>query len=288
VLPPEETTVVVNTADDDEFHGLYVSPDPDIITYALAGLVDEERGWGLRDDTFRWLEAMARLGHETWFHIGDRDLATHMHRTLLLRQGKTLSQVTGDIAARLGVRVRLLPMSDDPVRSIVATDAGRLSFQEYLAKRAARDPLRAVEYDGAASARPAPGVLEAISEARGIILAPSNPIASIGPILAIPGLRNALRRARAPKVAVTPIVAGRAFTPPTAEMMAGLGHEVSPLGVARLYRDFLHALLLDEQDAAFADEVRALGMEPVVTDTVMTGLAERKALAQAAFAALGC
>lgn len=288
VLPPEEITAVVNTGDDEEFHGLYVSPDPDIITYALAGLVDEERGWGLRGDTFRWLDAMARLGYETWFQIGDRDLATHLHRTLLLRQGKTLSQVTADIASRLGLRLRLLPMSDDRVRTVVATDAGRLPFQEYLVKRGARDHVRAVEYEGAPSARPAPGVLEAIAQARGIIVAPSNPLASIGPILAIPGLREALRRAPARIVAVSPIVAGRAFMPPTAEMMQGLGHEVSPLGVARLYRDFLHALLLDEQDAPLAEAVRALGIEPVVTNTVMKGPAEKRALAQAALAALEC
>jgi LPPG:FO 2-phospho-L-lactate transferase len=288
VLPPEEITAVVNTGDDEEFHGLHVSPDPDIITYALAGLVDEERGWGLRDDTFRWLEAMARLGHDTWFQIGDRDLATHVHRTLLLRQGRSLSQTIADIASRLGVRVRLLPMSDDRVRTVVLTDSGRLAFQEYLVKRGARDAVRAVEYEGAASARPAPGVLEAIARARDVIVAPSNPVASIGPILAIPGLRDALRQASARKVAVSPIVAGRVFTPPTGEMMEGLGHEVSPAGVARLYGDFLDALLLDEQDAALAEAVRAAGVEPVVTDAVMKGPAEKRGLAQAALAALGC
>lgn len=288
VVTPEDVTVVVNTGDDEELYGLHVSPDPDIITYALAGLVDEERGWGLRGDTFHWLEAIGRLVHETWFRIGDRDLATHLHRTRLLREGKALSEATADIARRFGVRVRLIPMSDDQVRTLVVTGAGPQPFQEYLVKRGAQDRVRGVTYEGAAEARPAPGVLEAIQTAAGVVVAPSNPVGSIGPILALPGVPAALRESKARVAAISPVVGGRAFQPPTDGMMQGLGVEVSAPGVARLYAEFLDVLILDEEDAGLAGGVRALGIEPVVTNTVMRGPAEKRALAEATLAALGC
>jgi LPPG:FO 2-phospho-L-lactate transferase len=280
VVEPEQVTAVVNTGDDDEFFGLYVCPDLDIVTYALAGLVDESRGWGYRGDSFHCLEALGHLGHETWFHLGDRDLATHVHRTSLLRQGCTLSQAAADIADRLGVRVRLLPMSDDRVPTVVETDAGTLSFQEYLVKRGARDRVRAVRFQGIEKARPAPGVLEALGQAQVIIVAPSNPIGSIEPILSLLGVREAVRASAAPVVAVSPVVAGRVFQPPADGMLAGLGHEVSARGVARLYVTFADAFVLDEQDATQAEDVAALGLQPVVTNTVMTGPAEREALAR--------
>ncbi|HXF51691.1 MAG TPA: 2-phospho-L-lactate transferase, partial [Dehalococcoidia bacterium] len=270
-----------NTGDDDEFHGLYVSPDPDIVTYALAGLVDDDRGWGYRGETFRFLEALARFGRETWFQIGDRDLATHLHRTLLLRRGWTLSQVAADLARRLGVETAVIPMSDDPVRTRVVTDAGALSFQEYLVRRRARDAVRAVVFEGAEDAAPAPGVLEAIRAADAVVIAPSNPVASVGPILALRSIREAVA-AHPRVVAVSPIIGGQSLQPPAAEMLAGLGEEVSALGVARRYAGLAKAFVLDRVDEALAPGVEALGMRVVVAETVMRDAEGRRALAATA------
>lgn len=286
VVPPGEVVAVVNTADDDEFFGLYVSPDPDIVTYALAGIVDEGRGWGVRGDTFRWLEAMRRFGHDTWFQIGDRDLATHLYRTRRLHEGASLSQVTAEIAERLDVRARILPMSDDRVRTVVETNTGTLPFQRFLIERRARDPVRGLRFEGIESARPAPGVLDALRDADAVLIAPSDPLASIGAILALPGLRDALRVRRRRIAAVSPIVAGRSFQPPAAELLAGLGHEVSALAVARLYADVASVFVLDRQDEDLVPQVRALGLEPVVTDTVMRDNTSKEALARAALQAI--
>jgi LPPG:FO 2-phospho-L-lactate transferase len=287
VVPHGELTAIINTADDDEFHGLYVSPDPDIVTYALADLVDEERGWGLRGDTFRWLESLQRYGRETWFRIGDRDLATHLRRTDLLRGGATLSQVMASIARDFGVDVRILPMSDDRVRTLVRTAAGELPFQEFLVKRHAQDAVLGVRFDGADAASPAPGVLQAIAEARAVLISPSNPVASIGPILAIPGVREAIARANVPRVAISPIIGGRSLQPPAAEMLAGLGYAVSAAGVARFYSGVIDVLIIDREDAALADEISAPGIRAVVADTIMRDGASRAALATAALAAAG-
>ena len=286
-VPPEEIIAVVNTGDDEEFFGLYVSPDPDIVTYALAGLVDEERGWGMQGDTFRWLEAMRRFGNETWFQIGDRDLATHLYRTRRLREGATLSQVAAELAERLDVRARILPMSDDRVRTVVETEAGPLPFQRYLVQRQARDRVLAVRFEGADAARPAPGVLEALQAAEAILIAPSDPIASIGPILMLSGVREALAARRDRVAAISPIIVGRSLQQPTAELLSGLGHELSALGVARLYKDIARTFVLDRQDEALADGVRQLGMEPVVTETEMRSTAAKGALARAALESLG-
>lgn len=284
---PGRITAIVNTADDEEFHGLYVSPDPDIITYALAGAVDEERGWGLRGDTFRWLEALRRFGHETWFRIGDRDLATHLHRTRLLREGWTLSRVAADIAAAFGVRVRLLPMSDERVRTVVETDEGALPFQEFLVKRRAAPPVHGVRFDGIERAAPAPGVLDALRDAEAICIAPSNPVASIAPILALPGVHAAVASSRAKRVAVSPIVAGASLQPPAGEMMAGLGHDVDVVGVARSYAGLIDTLIIDRADAARAANVAAAGVEPLVAPTVMRDEATRIGLARAVLRAAG-
>lgn len=285
VAGARNVTAIVNTGDDEEFHGLYVSPDPDIVTYALAGLVDDERGWGYRGETFRFLEALRRFGRETWFQIGDRDLATHLHRTRLLRQGWTLSQVTADLARRLGVETTILPMSDDRVRTKVVTEAGTLPFQEYLVRRRARDPVRAVVYEGAENARPAPGVIEAIRDADAVVIAPSNPVASVGPILALGAIRQAVT-AHPRVVAVSPIIGGRSLQPPAAEMLAGLGDEVSAAGVARRYAGIAKAFVIDREDSALAPQVEALGMRAVVADTIMLDAASRAALAKAALDAL--
>jgi LPPG:FO 2-phospho-L-lactate transferase len=278
VVEPESITAIVNTGDDDVFHGLYVSPDPDIVTYALAGEVDEERGWGLRGDSFRWLRSIERFGEETWFQIGDRDLATHLHRTRLLDEGHTLSDVVIDIARALGVRVRLQPMSDDPVRTIVETDAGLLPFQEYLVKRRARDNVRGVRHEGAARARPAPGVLDAIAGAQVLFIAPSNPIGSIGPILAVSGVRDAVAACSAPRIAVSPVVGRRSLQPPAAEMLHGLGYEVSPAGVAEVYAGLIDAVVIDEQDARDAPTLEARGLRVLIVNTIMKDDASRATL----------
>jgi LPPG:FO 2-phospho-L-lactate transferase len=284
-LDPRRVTAIVNTADDDEFHGLHVSPDPDIVTYALAGIVDEERGWGIRGDTFRWLESLRRFGHETWFQIGDRDLATHLHRTRLLREGRSLSEVTADIARAFGVRVRVLPMSDDAVRTVVETDGGELRFQEFLVKHHAAPAVRGVRYEGAASARPASGVLDAIGEAEAIFIAPSNPPGSIAPMLAMPGVREALAASRARRVAVSPIVGGRSLQPPAGEMLAGLGYRVDAVAVARFYAGLIDALIIDRADAGAASGVAAAGVRAIVAETVMRDDDGRRALADAALTA---
>ena len=287
VVPSERLTAIINTADDDEFHGLHVSPDADIVTYALAGVVDEERGGGFQNETFRWLESMKRYGHETWFRIGDRDLATHLHRTRMLRNGATLSQVTADIARAFGVRATLLPMSDDRVRTMIDTDGGTLTFQEYLVKRRALDAIRAVRYDGADAAAPAPGVLAAIASAEVIFVAPSNPIGSVYPILAVPSIRDAVRAATVARVAVSPIIDGRSLQPPAAEMMAALGFTVDVAGVAQAYTGLIDKLIVDDADADRADTVWAHRIEPVVAATVMTDDVSRAALVRAALLAAG-
>jgi LPPG:FO 2-phospho-L-lactate transferase len=283
---PQDIVAIVNTGDDEEFFGLYVSPDPDIVTYALAGIVDEKRGWGVRGDTFRWLEAMRRFDHDTWFQIGDRDLATHLYRTRRLREGATLSQVARELAERLGVRARILPMSDERVRTVVETEAGAFPFQQFLVQRGARDRVLSLRLEGVDRARPAPGVLEALRDAEAILIAPSNPLGSIEPILALPGVRETLRARRDRVGAVSPIIAGRSLQPPAAEMLAGLGHEVSALGVARLYQGVARVFVLDRQDEELVPQVRELGLEPVVADTVMRDPAAKEALARAALGAL--
>ncbi len=281
VVAPASVTIIGNTADDDEFLGLHVSPDLDTVVYTLANVVDPETGWGIAGDTYTAREQAERLGEETWFRLGDADLATHLKRTKLLREGQTLSQATEAIARAFGLSSRLLPMSDDPVRTIVTTDDGELSFQEYFVRRRWQDEVRALRFEGAEQARPAPDVLESIAEAEAVIVAPSNPLVSIGPILAVPGLREALVDTAAPVVAVSPIIGGRALKGPADRMMAALGHEASATGVARLYADFLDVLVLDKEDAALAPKVEALGVRPVVADTIMRDDATRRALAEA-------
>lgn len=262
-------TVVGNTGDDEEVWGLHVSPDLDTVLYTLADRADRARGWGLAGDTFACLGAMARLGQPTWFQLGDGDLAMHLTRTAALRAGIPLSAVTARLARAHRVATTLLPMSDDPVRTFVHTPAGRLAFQDYLVRRRARGTVRRIEYAGARRARPAPGVLSALRTADAILLAPSNPFVSIGPMLAVPAIRRALAARRAPAVAVTPLVGGRPIKGPLHKMLRGLGHEVSPRGVARLYRGLVDVFVLDCVDAAWAPRIAALGITPVVTDTVM-------------------
>jgi LPPG:FO 2-phospho-L-lactate transferase len=287
VVDPASITVIGNTGDDEEFLGLHVSPDLDTVVYTLADAVHPEQGWGLAGDTYTTLEQARHLGEDAWFLLGDKDIATHLLRTHLLREGRSLSDATAAIARAFGLQCALLPMSDDRVRTIVTTDAGELSFQEYFVRRRWQDEVRALRFDGVERARPAPGVLEALRDADAIIVAPSNPLVSIGPILAVPGVRDALRETNAPVVAVSPIVGGVALKGPADRMLAALGHESSAPGVARLYSGFLDALVIDREDAALADDVAATGVRPFVTDTIMRDAESRRALAKATLEAAG-
>ena len=286
VIPAEDIIVIGNTGDDLEVHGLHVSPDLDIVTYTLAGIADPAQGWGVADDTFECLDHLERLGSETWFRLGDRDLATHLYRTSLLRSGLPLSEVTSRIVRSLGVRSRIMPMSDDRVRTWVETDHGRLDFQTYFVKRQSSDQVRGVEFVGAETAKPSPGVVEEILAAKAVIVAPSNPIISIGPILAVPGIRESLRKTNATVAAVSPIVAGRALKGPTTRMMEGLGMKATALSVAELYRDFLDFFVFDQQDTALSGSIEALGIKPVTTNTVMASAARKKELARAVLRAI--
>ncbi len=280
-----DLTVVGNTGDDTEIWGLHVSPDLDTVTYALAGRLDTGRGWGLAGETFRCLEAMGDLGAETWFNLGDRDLATHIARTRALRAGAPLSAVTAELARRLGVTARVLPMSDDPVRTRVRTPDGWLSFQEYFVREKAQVQVLDVEYAGAGAARPAPGVLEAIRDAERVVVCPSNPVTSVGPVLAVPGLTDALAATRARVVAVSPIVGGAAVSGPAGELMRARGLAVSPLGVAGAYAPWLDALVLDRRDAACAGELAKLGVRAVPGEILMTDGQREVALARVVLAA---
>lgn len=286
-VPPEQVTSIVNTGDDLEWWGLHVSPDLDSIVYGLAGLLSRERGWGLEGETFACLERMRALGEATWFQLGDRDLATHLRRTCMLRSGRTLTSVTAELATAMGVRSRVLPMSNDCVVTRVLTDRGELVFQEYFVRERHALPARGVRFAGAEQARPAPGVLEAIAEAEIVLLAPSNPVTSIGPILAVPGIREALRSTVAPKVAVTPIIAGKAFSGPAAQLMDAEHFPPTVAGVAACYRDFLTALVIDYADAAVAAEIQGIGVQAVCANTVMDSEPAKRLLAEAALGIAG-
>lgn len=291
VVEPREISVVVNTGDDEWFHGLFVCPDLDTVTYTLAGAQHPEQGWGLADETFRVMDALERYGGPTWFHLGDRDLATHLFRTQRLASGATLSEVAQEIARAWGVTVHLLPMSDDRIatRITVRRDDGReerLAMQEWFVRERAAPPVVAVDFEGADHARPAPGVVAAIEAAETVVVCPSNPVISIGPILAVPGVRDALVARRDRVVGVSPIVAGAPVKGPADRLMAPLGMEVSCVGVARAYRPFCATLVIDAGDARRALEVEAAGVRAVVADTMMTDARVAAALARQALDAV--
>jgi LPPG:FO 2-phospho-L-lactate transferase len=289
VVDPSHVVAIVNTGDDVVLHGLHVSPDLDTVTYTLAGAVDDDRGWGLAHESWTVMDALGRFGPEhTWFRLGDRDLATHLYRTRRLHEGAPLSTVTAEISAAWNVRVRLLPMTDDRVETRVdVAGEGEIGFQEYFVARRHAVPVRAVRYAGAESARPAPGVLDAIARAATIVVCPSNPILSIAPLLALPGVRAALEARRAAAVAVSPIVAGAALKGPADRLLTELGHESSVVGVARLYAPLAATLVVDEADAGLAAAVEAEGMRCVVAPAVMHGVAEAAALARICLETLG-
>jgi len=280
IVRPEELTIIVNTGDDLLWWGLYVSPDVDSIIYMLAGKLSQERGWGVKGDTFFCLNAMGQMGQPTWFNTGDRDLAMHILRSKLLSDGKTLSQATTEIAAQLGITARVLPMSDSRVETRVMTPIGELSFEEYFVQRWYQDPVESVRFAGATDAEPAPGVVEAIRSADLVLLAPSNPVSSIAPILAVPGVRQALRESRARIAAVSPIVRGAAVSGPAGILLAAQGFDVSISGVADFYRDFLDLLIVDVQDEMSAEALRATGMRVFCTPTIMRRNEDRITLAE--------
>ena len=277
----KDLSVIVNTGDDIELYGLHISPDIDIVTYTLAGIVDEGKGWGIKGDTFQCLEALRRFSQEAWFALGDRDLATHIFRSSLLKKGLKLSEVTAEVTRTLGLNVTILPMTDDKFETRIVTKDGSIHFQEYLVRRGAKDEVFGVEFIGAGDAKPAAGVIDSLAKAELVIVCPSNPIVSIGTILAVKGVRDALRQTDAKKIAVSPIVAGTPIKGPADKMLKGLGLEVSAYSVAKLYADFLDVFVLDTADSAEKNRIEKLGVEVKVTNTIMRTLDDRIRLARA-------
>ncbi len=281
LMNPSALTIIVNTGDDITLHGLKISPDLDIVTYTLAGIVDPAKGWGFRGETFHALKRLAAFGRANWFNLGDRDLATHIHRSALLAEGKSLSGAAESIRLALGVKSRILPMSDQPVPTIIENDEGVLHFQEYLVKRRAEPVVRGIRFDGVENARPAPGVLQAIEGAERIVICPSNPLISIGPILAVPGIREALRARKKDVIAVCPIVGGKSLKGPSDKMLAQLGYRASAEGVAKLYADFTGTFIIDPLDKAQNEVISSLGMKVEVVPTVMKTRTQKRKLARA-------
>jgi len=286
IVDPSELTIVCNTGDDCVFHGLSISPDLDTITYTLAGLSDTQKGWGIKGDTFTALEQLRRLGNDAWFNLGDKDLATHITRTRLLRQGRKLSEITEQIRSALGVVAKILPMSDDRFETRVKTPAGEISFQEFFVKERWAPDVLAVRFVGAEEARPAPGVLNAIRDAGAIIICPSNPVTSIGPILAVPKIRTALKKADAPVVGVSPIIGKMALSGPAHKLLSISGWDASPVGVAQAYADFLDILFIDQNDYAVAGQIKNLGVKAFCADIRMTSVADKKRLARQVLASV--
>lgn len=278
-LPPGDLTVVVNTADDFELYGLRISPDLDTVMYTLAGMVDPINGWGVAGDTRNTLDAIARYGEKPWFLLGDQDFATHILRTERLRAGQPLSAVTAELSSALGIRSRIVPMTDDQVATLVDTPAGRLEFQDYFVGRRQSDDVLGVTFAGIEQATAHPDALAAIREAEAVVIAPSNPIVSVAPILGTPGMREALADTPGSVVAVSPIIGGRALKGPAAQMLATLGHEVSALGVARLYAGLIDGLVVDEVDRELVPAIDLTGTRVLVTETVMGDEADRQRLA---------
>lgn len=269
VVSADDLVIVGNTGDDFEFHGLHVSPDLDIVMYTLAGVVDEVKGWGVAGDTFSCLGMLERLGFEAWFKLGDKDLAVQMVRTDLLKSGVSLSEAVAELCRLLGVRARLVPMSDDSVRTVVLSGCVRLGFQEYFVKRGAKDEVTDVLFEGCDRAKPAPGIVEAINGAERVVVCPSNPVLSIEPILSIPGIRDALKNTGAYVVGVSPIVGGKAVKGPADRIMSSLGLEASAYGVAKFYEDFLDHLIIDRTDADLRMRIEGLGVKVTVADAIM-------------------
>jgi LPPG:FO 2-phospho-L-lactate transferase len=282
LIKRKDLSVIVNTGDDIELFGLHISPDVDIVAYTLAGIVDEAKGWGVKGDTFQCLEMLKDYGLDTWFGLGDRDLATHLFRTESLKRGYTLTQITREISSVLGLKTKILPMTDEMFETRVRTSEGSIHFEEYFVRRQAKDDVLGIEFVGAATAKPAPGVLDAIMDAEIVVVCPSNPVVSIGPILAVNGVRDALKRTNARVVGISPIVAGMPIKGPADKMLRCLGFEVSAYGVAKLYSDFLDTFVIDTKDSELKSRIENLGVNVKVTNTVMKSLEDKVALAKVA------
>lgn len=280
VVAPENLTVIVNTGDDIECWGLHISPDIDSVLYGLAGLLSADRGWGVENDSFRCLDRMKQFGQQSWFSLGDLDLATHLTRTAMLRAGKSLSQATAELAAKLGIRARVLPMSDDRVSTMLDTAKGTLTFQEYFVRERHQVKVDRVRFVGAHRAHPAPGVIASIAAAEAILFAPSNPVTSVGPILAVPGIRDALRQCKAPVAAVSPIVGGRAVSGPAGALMKMMGWPSTIAGVAKAYEDFLDVLIADNTDQAGASAMTGQRPPVLCTNTIMNSMDAKRDLAR--------
>ena len=280
ILPPERLTVVVNTGDDEQFHGLHVSPDLDTVMYTLAGLSNPDTGWGLAGETFNALSMLGKYGADTWFNLGDKDLATHITRTRLLREGATLSEATSELCRKLGVMHRIVPMSDDPVRTTLSTGSGELAMQDYFVRQRSEPRVNAVNYAGADTATLSPGFLEALEQASVMVFCPSNPFLSLGPILAIPGVRGLMSNFKGLRLGVSPIVGGAALRGPAGKMMAELGEEVSCAAVARQYRGLVDIFLIDHEDAALAEEIGRMGIRAEVTSIIMNNDDDKIGLAR--------
>jgi LPPG:FO 2-phospho-L-lactate transferase len=283
-VDPGAVTIICNTADDFSLHGLHISPDLDTILYTLAGLSDAAKGWGIQDDTFTVLAQLEKLGGEAWFKLGDKDIATHITRTRLLREGLTLAAVTDRLRKTLGVRATILPMSSDTIETRVETSEGEISFQEYFVKQRWEPEVRNIFYSGVEHSRPAAGLLQAIGEASGILICPSNPVTSIGPILAVPGIMDTLKKVTAPVVAISPILGELAISGPAHKLMAAGGMEPSAFGVAKAYADFLDIIIVDRQDEKVSGKIAKLGIEVVPSSIIMNSLADKRRLARQALA----
>ena len=287
VVPEKDITVIVNTGDDIELYSLHISPDLDIIMYTLAGIVDEEKGWGIRGDTFRCLDMLEKYGHETWFNLGDKDFATHIYRTHLLKEGFSLSEATKRLCQKLGLELKILPMTDDKFETKVATVEGTMHFQEYFVKRKAQDEVIDVTFEGAKKAQPAPEVVDSILNADAVIICPSNPIVSIGTILSVKGIKSALEETEAKVAAISPIVGGSPIKGPADKLMRGLGLEVSAYAVADLYRAFLDTFIIDQVDQAEKERIEGLGLPVVTTNTIMRDLKDKVQLARVTLRSVG-
>lgn len=282
LIPQEDLKIIANTGDDIELLGLHISPDIDILAYTLAGIVDENKGWGIRGDTFQCLNMLKKHGHDAWFNLGDRDLATHIYRTNRLRQGASLSQVTNEICNSLSLKIEILPMTDDKFETKIQTEGGVIHFEEYFVKRQAKDKVLGVEFVGATTAKPSAGVIEAIMNAKRVLVCPSNPIVSIGTILAVDGIRDALRRTDARVVGISPIVGGLPIKGPADKLLRGLGYDVSAYSVASLHSDFLDGFIIDTIDEADREKIEALGIEVEATNIIMRCLEDKISLAKTA------
>ena len=280
VLEPDQLSIVVNTGDDEEFHGLHVSPDVDTVMYTLAGISNAEMGWGIQDESFRTLERLRKYGADAWFNLGDLDLATHIRRTDLLSQGQTLSQVTQSLSAALGVRHPIYPMSDENVRTVLSTDMGDLAMQTYFVKHRSEPVVSDIRFEGDVDARPSPGFATALECSESLVFCPSNPFISVAPILAVQGVRKAIEGFQGLRVAVSPIVGGQAIKGPAAKLLHELGHDVSCVGVARQYVGLCDVFIIDNRDRHLAQEIDQLGMRVEIMDTIMNTYEDKVRLAR--------